>query len=120
MCYVHCHPNFTSLVIKFLLIVFKDEIIPSLEENDGLKFDQDLVLNNVKDKGKSQYKLSYKVLKEEYGYYPYLDIYPYPTLNQLKYYLGGIHHCLKVVGRWLFDSNSLLCFPSQKKICTTV
>ena len=45
------------------------------------------------------FKLLYKVFKEEYGYYEFLEIYSYPTLNKLKNYLFGIHHCFTVIGK---------------------
>ena len=44
-------------------------------------------------------------MKEEYGYDNSIDISIYPTLILLKYFLGGIHHCVTVVGEWIFDSN---------------
>ena len=47
----------------------------------------------------------YKVPKEECGRDPLLVVSPYPTLIHLKYYLGGIHHCVSVIGKWIFDSN---------------
>ena len=63
----------------------KDEIEPSLKANARLKNTQDVALNRVRGKGKQQCKLSYKVLKEIYGYYPLIEISTYPTLIQLKY-----------------------------------
>ena len=33
-----------------------------------------------------------------------LEISPYPTLIQSKYYLDGIHYCVTVFGKWIFDS----------------
>ena len=63
---------------------FINEITPSLKANDGLKFSQDVAFNNVREKGKPQYKLSYKVLQEEDVYDPLLDIYPYQALIHLK------------------------------------
>ena len=58
----------------------KDEIIPSIKENDRPKLSQDVALNHVREKLKPQCKLSYKVSKEKYGYDPLIDIYLYPTL----------------------------------------
>ena len=84
---------------------FIDEITPSLKESYGLKCFEDVVLNCVKDKGKPWCKLLYKLLKEYNGYDPLLDISPYPKLIQLKYFLGGIHHCVTVVVKWVFESN---------------
>ena len=69
---------------KIAVDCLKDEITPSLKSNERLKFAQDVALNNVREKVKPQCKLSYKVLKEEYGYYPLLDIYPYITSIQLE------------------------------------
>ena len=60
---VCCHMNFTSFVIIFLLIVLKMKLNPSTKENDGLKFAQDVALNDVIDKVKYRCKLSYKLLK---------------------------------------------------------
>ena len=34
-----------------------------------------------------------------------LDTSTYTTFIQLKYFLGGIYHCVAVVGKWIFDSN---------------
>ena len=65
-------------------------------------------------------KKPYKVLKEEDGYYPLLEIYQYPTFIQLKDYLYGIHHCVTVVGKWILTVISLLYFLLQKKIWTIV
>ena len=47
----------------------------------------------------------HKKIKEEYGYDPLLEIYPYPKFIWLKCFLGGIHHCVTVVDKWIFDSN---------------
>ena len=54
-------------------------------------------------------------MKEEYGYDHLLDIYPYPTLIQLKDCLGGIYHCVTVVGKWIFDSTFPLTLPLTKE-----
>ena len=81
----------------------KDEITTSIKANNRLKCDQDVSLHSVRDKGKPQYKLSYKILQEEYGYDTLLDISSYPTLIQLKYFIGRIHNCVRVVGKWNFD-----------------
>ena len=35
---------------KVAVYCFKDEIIPSLKANDRLKFDQDLTINNMREK----------------------------------------------------------------------
>ena len=88
---------------KFSVDIFNDEITPSLKENAGVKFDQYMALNHIREKVKPQYKLSYKVFKEQYGYYKLLGISPYTTLIQLKKSLGRIHHCVSVVGKWIFD-----------------
>ena len=68
-------------------------------------------MNHVREKVKIQCKLSYKLFKEEDGYYPLLDIYQFPTSIQLKYFLGGIQHCVTVVGKWFFDSNFPFAIP---------
>ena len=84
-------------------------------ENDRIKFAQDVVLNQVRDKGKRWCKLSYKSLKEEYGYDTLLDISTYLTLIQLKYSLGGNHHFVTVVGKWIFDINFTFSIPLTKE-----
>ena len=76
-----------------------------LKENDRLKFSQDVALDHVIGKGKIWWKLSYKLLKEYYVYDPFFYISTYPTLIQLKHFLGGIHHCVTFVGKWIFDIN---------------
>ena len=77
-------------------------------------------MNNVREKGKIRCKLSYRVFKEEYGYYTLLGIYPYPAVIQLKEFLRGIHHCVTVVGRWIFDSNFPFVLPITQEIWTTI
>ena len=52
-------------------------------------------------------------MKEEDGYDPLIDISPYPTLIQLIF-LGGIHHCVTVVGEWIFESNFPFALPLTK------
>ena len=84
---------------------FIDKITPYLKVNNRLTSSQYVALNHVIKKVKPQCKLSYKLLKEENVHDPLLDISPYPTLIQLKYFLGGIHHCVTVVGKWVFYSN---------------
>ena len=81
VCSVYCNLHFTSLAIKLLLIALKMKIHPSLKANDRLKFSQDVSTNRAREKGKPQCKISYQVLKEEYGYDPLLEIYPYQTLK---------------------------------------
>ena len=102
------------IVDKIAADSFKDEITPWLKANDRLKFSQDVALNNAREKGKPQREISYKVLKEEYGYDPLLDMSTYITLIQLKYYLGGINHCVTGFGKWIFDSNFLFALPLTK------
>ena len=46
---------------------FKYEIKPSLKLNDMLTLSQDVPFNHVREKGKPQCKISYKLWKEEYG-----------------------------------------------------
>ena len=41
----------------------KDEISPSLKAEDSLKFAQNLAMNNLREKGKQWWKISYKVFK---------------------------------------------------------
>ena len=53
-------------------------------------------------------------MEEEYGCDTLLDIYPYPTLIQFKYYLGGIHHYPVVLGKWIFESNLTFALPLNK------
>ena len=48
-----------------------------------------------------------------------LDISIFPTSMQLKYSLRGIHHCVTVVGKWIFDSNSTTALPITKTNCIT-
>ena len=64
-----------------------------------------MALIHVNEKEKPRCKLSYKPLKEEYVYDPLIEVSPYPTLNKLKYYLDRIHHCVTVVGIWVFKSD---------------
>ena len=64
-----------------------------------------MALNSVIEKVKQLRKISYKLLKEEDGYNLLIDIYSYPTLVQLKYFLGRTHHCVSVVDKWVFDSD---------------
>ena len=45
----------------------KDEITPSLKTNYRLKFSHYVEMNNVREKGKPRYKLSFKVFREQYG-----------------------------------------------------
>ena len=62
-------------------------------------------MNNVRAKVQPRCKLSYKVFEEQDGYDPLLEISMFPTLIQLKAFLGGLQHCFKVVGNWFFDSD---------------
>ena len=93
----------------------KKEIAPLLKVNATLKFSQDAALNNVREKGKPQCKISYRVLKVEYVYDPLLDISPYSTLIQLKDNIDGIHHCVTVVSKWIFDSNFLFALSFTRE-----
>ena len=93
---------------------FKDKITHLLKAHDRLKFAQDVALNCVQKKVKPRYKISYELFKEEDGNYPLIDIYPYPTLIQLKYFLVGIHHCVTVFGKWVFDSDFPFAIPLTK------
>ena len=80
-----------------------------LKSNDRIKLAQDVELDHVRENGKPHCKLSYKVFKEEYGYDTLLEISPYTALIQLKYFLGGIRHCVTVVCKLVFDNN----YPSS-------
>ena len=118
---------FCALSYKFIFIgdkisanILKYEITPSLKANGRLRFAQNVALNRVREKGKPQWKISYKVLKEEEGYDKFLDISTYPTLIQLKYFLGRIYHCVTVIGKLILEVIFLLHFLSIKKIWTTV
>ena len=82
---------------------FKDEITPLIKANYRLKFAQNVALNNWREKGKPWCKLSYKGFKEKYVYVPLLDISTYPILITLRDFLDGIHHCVIVVVKWVFD-----------------
>ena len=77
------------------------EAIPSFNTNDRLKFSLDVALNSVREKVKPQCKVTYKLLKDGYGYDPLLEIYTYPISTQMKYFLVMIHYCVTVVGRWV-------------------
>ena len=55
-------------------------------------------MNRVREKVKPQRKISYKVFKEEDGCDKFRGISPFPTIIQLKDFLGGNHHCVTVVG----------------------
>ena len=57
------------------------------------------------------WKLSYKVFRIEYGYYPLIDIYNYPPLIQLKDFLRGIQHCVTVFGQCIFDIRFPFALP---------
>ena len=70
-----------------------------LKANERLKLSQDVASNHVREKVKPQCKLSYKVFEEKYGYDTLLGISPFPTLIKLTEFLGGIKHCVIVVGK---------------------
>ena len=76
---------------------------------------EDVVYNFAREKGKPRCKLSYKLLKEEDGHDQLIEMSPYPTFIQLKYFLGGIHHCVTVFGKWIFDSNFTFALPPTKE-----
>ena len=79
-----------------------------LKSNDGIKFAQDIACNHVREKEKITIKILYKVLEEEDGYHPLLEIPPFPKFIQLKDYIYGIHHCVTVVGGWILTVVFLL------------
>ena len=58
-----------------------------------------------------KHKCSYKLFKEQYAYESFLDIYPFTTQIQLTYSIGGIKNHVKVVGRFIFDSNIPFALP---------
>ena len=70
-----------------------------------------MALNHVIEKGKPQCKLLYRLLKEEDEYDPLFDMTTYPTLTQLILFSSGIHHCVTVVGKCIFDSNFTFALP---------
>ena len=118
---------FCSLSYAFYLIGdkissdhYEDEITPLLKANERHTFSKDVVLNHVRDNGKPRYKLSYKLLKEKDEYYPLLYISPYPTLIQVKDYLGGSTILLQLLVSGFLTVIFFLTFLSQKPICTTV
>ena len=114
MCFFSFLYSFFFIGNKFSADRFKDGITPSLKANDRLTFSQDVALNYVRDKGKPRCKLSYKLLKEEDGHDQLIEMSPYPTFIQLKYFLGGIHHCVTVVGECIFYSNFPFAIPLTK------
>ena len=73
-----------------------------------------MALDHVREKGKPQCKLLCKLLKEEYVYDTLLSISPHTTLIQLKDFLGGIHHSVTAVGKWIFGSNFPFALPITK------
>ena len=114
MCSVHCHLNFTSLVIKFLMIILKMKLHPRLRKIIGFKKNaQDVELNQVKEKGIIRVKLSFNVLKEKYGYIPLLEISPYPTLIQLNFFLVVSAIVVQLLLRGFFTVIFLWNFLSQ-------
>ena len=50
-------------------------------------------------------------MNKEDGYHVFIEVSPYPTLIQLKHSLRGIHHCVTVVGEWIFDSHFPFALP---------
>ena len=79
---------------------FKYYIIPSLKANTRLKFAQDASFILIKEKLKPIYKLAYALFEGKYGYDPFLDISPFPTLIYLIYFLGDIHHFVTVASKF--------------------
>ena len=111
LCSICFHPHFNLLVIKKISLHFKDEIKPSVKANDRLKFTQYVEINSVIDKVKTRCTLSYRLFKKEYVDDPLIHIYPFPKIIQLKYFLGEVHHCVLVVGKWIFDRNYHFALP---------
>ena len=58
-------------------------------------------------------------MNEEYGYYPVLEIYPYPKLFSWKTFLAGSTIVLQWLVSGFLTVILLLKFLSQKTICTT-
>ena len=61
--YVFCLLAYSFFFVgkKVALDRFEDHIIPSLKANNRLKFYLGVSLNHAREKGKLQYKLSYKL-----------------------------------------------------------
>ena len=93
-----------------------------LKSNDRHKFTQYLAMKSVREEGKPQCKLSYKIFKDQYVYYPLLDIFPSPTIIRMKDFIGRIHNCivLKFLVSGVLTVNSLLHFLSLEAIYSTV
>ena len=68
-------------------------------------------MNSLIDKVKPQWKLSYKLFKEEYGYYPLVNISPFPTLVRLKDFICVFHRFLTVVSKCTVDLDFAFAFP---------
>ena len=81
---------------------------------------QYVALNHVRDKGKPQWKLSYKVLKEEYECDNSIEISSYLTLIKLKYFLVGSNIVLQLLVSEFLKVILLLLFLSQKTVWNTV
>ena len=62
-------------------------------------------MNSVREKIKPRWKILYTIFKGKYEYDPLIYISPFTTLTQIKYFLGGIQHCVTVVRRCVFESN---------------
>ena len=103
--------EFYSIGDKIAADNFKDEITPSLKKNDRNKLTKYVVMNREIDKGQPRCKISYKVFKGEDWYDPFPDIYPFTILIQLKEFISGIHHCVTVVGNWVFDRDCIFALP---------
>ena len=65
----------------------------------------------MREKGKIQAKLSYKLFEGGNKYDPLLEISPFPTLVQLTYFLCGTQHCVTVVDKWIFYSDITFALP---------
>ena len=118
---------FCSLSYSFLFVCdkvaadhFKDEIIPSRQEKERIQFAINVSMNHTREKGKQRFKFSYKLFKEQDGYYPFIDTYPFTTLINLKEFPCGIQHCVTVVGKWVLTEIFHFLFLSLLKIWTTI
>ena len=88
----------------------KYNIKPSLKSNNRFKFAQDVKTNCGRERGKS-------LLKLKDGYDIFIEISPFPTLIQLKYFISGIHYYVKVSCKCIFGSNFNFSLPlTQDKL----
>ena len=70
-----------------------------------------MALNHVRKKIKPWCKISYQLFGEQYVYDELLEIFPFPKIIQLTYFVGGIQHCVTFVGDCIFDSHVSSTLP---------